>query len=116
MAARPQRITIATLFAVLITTAASGLSSPTLSHEERAELTTVIATETARLSRLVDNLLDLSHLQAGGLEPRVDWCSLDDVVRAAVDSVPAPPGGFELDLDPELPLLWIDPVQLALSA
>ena len=48
-----------------ITTAAGGLGSETLSPEARAELTSVIALESARLSRLVDNLLDLSQLQAG---------------------------------------------------
>jgi two-component system, OmpR family, sensor histidine kinase KdpD len=95
-----------------ITTVADGLSSPTLSQEERVEPTAVVATEAARLSRLVDNLLDLSRLQAGGVEPRADWCPLDEVVRAAIDSVPAPPGGFEIDLDPELPLLRVDPAQL----
>ena len=51
-----------------ITTAAGGLTSDTLSPEAREELTSVIALESVRLSRLVDNLLDLSRLQAGGLE------------------------------------------------
>jgi two-component system, OmpR family, sensor histidine kinase KdpD len=89
-----------------------GLESDTLSEEARRELTSVIAAESARLSRLVDNLLDLSRLQAGGAEPRRDWCSLEEVVRAAVDSVPAPPGGFDIALDPELPLLSADAAQL----
>ena len=48
-----------------ITAAAGGLESDTLSPEARAELASVIATESTRLSRLVDNLLDLSRLQAG---------------------------------------------------
>ena len=50
---------------------------PRLGHAVRArrgdELTSVIAAESARLSRLVDNLLDLARLQAGGIEPRQDW-------------------------------------------
>jgi two-component system, OmpR family, sensor histidine kinase KdpD len=95
-----------------ITTAADGLSSETLSSESRAELTSVIALESARLSRLVDNLLDLSKLQAGGVEPHADWCSADELVRAAIDSVPRPPGGFDMQIDPDLPLLRADASQL----
>jgi two-component system sensor histidine kinase KdpD len=95
-----------------ITAAAGGLESDTLSPEARAELASVIATESTRLSRLVDNLLDLSRLQAGGVEPRVDWASLDDVVRVALDSVQAPPGGFDVQLEPDLPLLRVDAGQI----
>jgi two-component system sensor histidine kinase KdpD len=95
-----------------ITTAAAGLSSQTLSPEARAELTSVIATESARLSRLVDNLLDLSKLQAGAVEPHADWCSVEELVRAALDSVPEPAGGFDVQIDPDLPLLRADATQL----
>jgi two-component system, OmpR family, sensor histidine kinase KdpD len=95
-----------------ITAAAGGLESDTLSPEARAELASVIAAESARLSRLVDNLLDLSRLQAGGVEPRADWCSLDDMIRVALDSVQPPPGGFDVQLDPGLPLLRLDAAQV----
>ena len=43
-----------------ITAAADGLASDTLSEDSRRELSSVIRSESARLSRLVDNLLDLS--------------------------------------------------------
>jgi two-component system, OmpR family, sensor histidine kinase KdpD len=95
-----------------ITAAAGGLESNTLTPEARTELASVIAAESARLSRLVDNLLDLSRLQAGGVEPRADWCSLDDMIRVALDSVQPPPGGFDVQLDPDLPLLRLDAAQV----
>jgi two-component system sensor histidine kinase KdpD len=95
-----------------ITTAAGGIGSETLTREERAELAAVIAAESARLSRLVDNLLDLSRLQTGGVEPRADWVSLDEVLRAAIDTVQEPPAGFDVQLDPDLPLLRMDAGQL----
>jgi two-component system sensor histidine kinase KdpD len=95
-----------------ITAAAGGLESDTLTPEARAELASVIALESARLSRLVDNLLDLSRLQTGGVEPRADWCSLDEVVRVTLDSVEPPPGGFDVRLDPDLPLLRLDAAQV----
>ena len=95
-----------------ITAAAGGLESDSLSEASRRELTLVVASESARLSRLVENLLDLSRLQAGSAEPRRDWCSLEEIVRAAVESVPAPAGGFDIALDDELPLLSSDAAQL----
>ena len=95
-----------------ITTAAGGLSSDTLSDGQRKELSSVIATESERLSRLVDNLLDLSRLQAGSADPRPDWCAIDEVVNAALESVPAPVAGYDVELDPDLPLVRADAAQL----
>ena len=95
-----------------IATAAGGLESETLSDGERRELVSVISGESARLERLVQNLLDLSKLQAGGAEPNADWCSVEELVRSAVAAVPAPPAGFDVDLDDDLPLVSVDAAQL----
>jgi two-component system sensor histidine kinase KdpD len=95
-----------------ITAAAGGLGSSTLDAEARDELISVIATESARLTRLVDNLLDLSRLQAGQLEPRTDWTSAAELIEATLESVPAPPGGFDISIEDELPLFEADPAQL----
>ena len=95
-----------------ITTAAGGLGSATLSEDERRELISVIETESARLSRLVDNLLDLTRLQAGSADPHADWCALDEILEAALDSVQAPEAGFDVELDPNLPLVRADAAQL----
>ena len=94
-----------------ITAAAGGLSSETLTDAERQELSSIVVEESARLARLVDNLLDLSRLQSGAAEPHSDWCSVDEVVQAAIAAV-AEPGGFDVMLDPDLPLLKADAAQL----
>jgi two-component system, OmpR family, sensor histidine kinase KdpD len=95
-----------------ITTAAGGLGSPTLGDDERRELISVIDVESARLSRLVENLLDLTRLQAGSADPHSDWCSIDEVVEAAIASVSGPPAGFDVKLDSGLPLVRADATQL----
>jgi two-component system, OmpR family, sensor histidine kinase KdpD len=95
-----------------ITTAAGGLTSPTLGDDERRELVSVIDAESARLSRLVENLLDLTRLQAGSADPRSDWCSIDEIVHAAVESLAGPPAGFDVSLDDNLPLVRADATQL----
>jgi two-component system, OmpR family, sensor histidine kinase KdpD len=95
-----------------ITAAAGGLASRKLDDEEQAELASVIADESARLSRLVDKLLDLTRLQAGSADPRPDWCSIEEVVQSAIDTVTPPPAGFDVQLDPDLPLIQADATQL----
>jgi two-component system, OmpR family, sensor histidine kinase KdpD len=95
-----------------ITTAAGGLGSETLSADSRRELVSVIALESERLARLVDNLLDLSRLQAGGVESHPDWVSIEEVLRATIDSVQPPPGGFDVQIEPDLPLIQADAVQI----
>jgi two-component system sensor histidine kinase KdpD len=95
-----------------ITAAAGGLESETLSDEERRELTSVIASESARLSRLVDNLLDLSRLQSGPVETRQESVDVEELVRAALDHMPAPAGGIDLSFEPGLPPVEADASQL----
>ncbi len=72
----------------------------------------VIGEEASRLSRLVDNLLDLSRLEAGAAEPRRDWTSVEELIRAALSELAATPQEFSLSIDRELPLVSVDPVQM----
>jgi two-component system sensor histidine kinase KdpD len=95
-----------------ILTAAGALDSASLSAEEHRELVADIAGEAERLSRLVDNLLDMSRLEARTAEPRVEWCSIEEVLLAAVDDVALPIGTFALALDADLPLIRADAAQL----
>jgi two-component system sensor histidine kinase KdpD len=95
-----------------ISAAGEAVGSPTLSPEERAEMAAVIQEETRRLSRLVDNLLDLSRLEAGAAEPHREWTSIEELIGAAVDEVAAAPDAFALSIDRDLPLVSVDPVQM----
>jgi two-component system sensor histidine kinase KdpD len=72
----------------------------------------VIQEEARRLSRLVDNLLDLSRLEAGAAEPRREWTSVEELLRTAVGELAARPDDFSLSIDRELPLVRVDPVQM----
>jgi two-component system sensor histidine kinase KdpD len=95
-----------------IRTAALGVGSPTLAQPDREEIAAVIADESERLSRLVDNLLDLSRLEAGTAEPNRDWCSIDEVVRSAASGIADPAAQLDIALDADLPLLQADSGQL----
>jgi two-component system sensor histidine kinase KdpD len=95
-----------------ILTAVGALDSPSVTDAERAELVGDIGGEAERLARLVDNLLDMSRLEARAAEPRVEWCSIEEVIVAAVDDVALPAGTFALALDADLPLIRADAAQL----
>jgi two-component system sensor histidine kinase KdpD len=81
-----------------------------LTGEERVELAEGITEEATRLSRLIDNLLDLSRLEAGAAEARPEWSSVEEVLQAAIAHVPD--GQFKLALDEDLPPVRADAAQL----
>ncbi len=74
-----------------ISTAAEAIALPGVSAPEREELASAILAETRRLSRLVDNLLDLSKLEAGAAEPRREWLSIEEVLGMALEDLAPPP-------------------------
>ena len=77
-----------------ISAAGEAVGSPSLSQEEREEMAAVIQEETRRLSRLVDNLLDLSRLEAGAAEPRREWMSVEEVIGSALEELAPRSGGL----------------------
>ena len=93
-----------------IVAAGDALGSTAITADERDELAQVVRVESARLSRLVDQLLDLSRLESGAAAPRRDWSSIEEITRAAADQVPG--GDFELAFDRGLPLVNADGAQL----
>ena len=94
-----------------IMAAGDAVRSPTLQAADREELASMIVGEAARLSHLVEQLLDLSRLQAGAAQPRRDWCSLEEIVASAVEHLD---GGIpiEVAIDRGLPLIEADAAQL----
>jgi two-component system, OmpR family, sensor histidine kinase KdpD len=89
----------------------SALGSETLTAAERAELSEAIVGEGERLSRLVENLLDMSRLEAGRAEPHREPVDLAEVLDAAREGV-AGPGSVRLAIDPDLPMVEADAAQL----
>jgi two-component system sensor histidine kinase KdpD len=95
-----------------IVAAGHALSAPSLTTEEQTELSQAVVAEGERLSALVENLLDLSQLQAGRAEPRRDWVSLEDVLFAASEGMRATGGEIRVSVEPDLPEVRADAAQL----
>lgn len=95
-----------------IIAAGTALDSPTLTEQERHELSEAVVQEGQRLSRLVENLLDVSRLESGTAEPRREPVDLAGVLEAARESIGGDGAEVKLGVDPEVPALVADPVQL----
>jgi two-component system sensor histidine kinase KdpD len=95
-----------------IIAAGAALDSPSIDGEERHELSEAVVEEGQRLSRLVENLLDVSRLESGNAEPHREPVDLGEVLEAARHSVRAEEGRVRLALDPGLPVLRGDAAQL----
>ena len=72
--------------------AASGLleEDMPLDTSTRRELCQTIAEEAYRLNRLVNNLLDMTRLEAGTVQVHKEWQPLEEVVGAALTRLEAP--------------------------
>ena len=68
-----------------------------LADEDRAELLEAADESLGRLTRLVENLLDMSRIQAGALRLRLEAVAVDEVFPRAVDDVPDAEGRVRLE-------------------
>lgn len=83
-----------------------------LAPEEQAELLEVIESETDRMARLVGDLLDLSRIEAGVLEPHCQPVLVSEVLDEAIASVTRQldPARVGVRVEFGLPLVQADPV------
>lgn len=92
--------------------AASSLLDPNtaLNTTSRMELTVEIESAAERLNRLVENLLDMSRLDAGRLQLKIEWCDIGDVVGVALRRLQGEIARRPLTvaIDPAMPLVKMD--------
>ena len=95
-----------------IVAAGHALGTTALTDDDRSELAAAVVDEGERLAALVEKLLDLSNLQAGGAQPRREWVSIEDVVLAARESLAGEAVELQLTIEPGLPTVRADAAQL----
>ena len=82
-----------------------------LSDEDRVELLETIRAEHMRLKRLVENLLDLSRLQAGAAEASPELWTADELIAQAIDEL-ADPQRVVVSARPDVPPVQVDATQI----
>jgi two-component system sensor histidine kinase KdpD len=81
-----------------------------LSEEDKGVLLAEISAASFRLNQQVENLLNMSRLESGFLQPKKDWCDINEVVYSAVKRVEEHryTQSITVDIHPELPLFKLD--------
>jgi two-component system sensor histidine kinase KdpD len=96
-----------------IVAAGHALGSPSLTEEDRLELSEAVREQGERMAGLVEKLLDLSRLQAGHAAPRREWLSVTEVIESARDGLaPRASRSVKVFADPDLPEIRGDAAQL----
>ena len=91
--------------------AGSAVRAPGLPPGERDDLGRLVEEEGARLARLIDDLLDLSKLEAHTVAPRLAECSLEEVIDSALATQPGD-AAIDVRIDADLAPVRADFVQI----
>ncbi len=83
-----------------------------LSEDDRRELAQTILDESQRLNRFVQNLLDMTRLGYGVLQPKRDWVELREIVGRALHDLGRATEGYEVEIriSDRIPMLYVDTV------
>jgi two-component system sensor histidine kinase KdpD len=86
------------------------LEAPGLDETTRRQLLETVADEAARLNRLLENILQMSKLDAGGATANMQWHVLEEIIGSALHRTRRELATHEVtvDLPTDLPLLWLD--------
>jgi two-component system, OmpR family, sensor histidine kinase KdpD len=99
---------------VSIIGSATGLASSdgALSEADRAQLVQTILEESERLNRFVQNLLDMTRLGYGALQPNREWVDLREIVGRALKQMARSLASVrtEVRIEDGVPILYVDPI------
>jgi two-component system, OmpR family, sensor histidine kinase KdpD len=97
-----------------IRTASDGLGTAALELDaaDREELLQTISVEVQRLERLVDNLLDLSRLEAGPARRRPELWTLDALLARALEELGPVADRVAVEVDIDMPPVRVDAAQV----
>jgi two-component system sensor histidine kinase KdpD len=63
-----------------------------------------------RLNRLVGNLLNMTRLESGHVQPKLDWCDVADLIQATLKEIERDTSRNKISIEapPDLPLVRMD--------
>jgi two-component system sensor histidine kinase KdpD len=83
-----------------------------MSEADRADLLATVIDESERLNRFIANLLDMTRIETGAMEPNASLQYLDDIVGSALRRASKITSRHRTvtEISPNLPMLKLDPV------
>jgi two-component system sensor histidine kinase KdpD len=100
-----------TPLATIVGAADNLLNEPSrLSDVNRKNLVAEISMASLRLNRQVENLLNMSRLESGFLQPKKDWCDMNEMIYEVVNRLEANLESYDLKImvEENLPLYKLD--------
>lgn len=90
------------------------LESDTIEPATRRQLLETASEEARRLNRLLDNILQMSKLEAGAAQPKCQWHVLEEIVGSAIRRTRVVLGNrkVSVSLPEKLPLVYVDDLLL----
>ena len=63
-----------------------------------------------RLHRVINNLLDMTRIESGVIQPKLDWCDVEELIQAAIELAGESLNEHQIivDADTHLPMVKID--------
>jgi two-component system sensor histidine kinase KdpD len=85
-------------------------TNPYLTTENKEQLVSEISKASLRLNQQVENLLNISRLQSGHIQPKHDWCDVTELIYQTVQTVEEnnPGRKIHISIKPGLPLCSTD--------
>ncbi len=89
-------------------------SNDNLSKENKDELINEISKASFRLNQQVENLLNMSRLESGFINPNMDWCDISELVYETVKKIEENKISqkISININPDLPLVKTDKMLL----
>ncbi len=86
------------------------IATSTLDEPTRRQLLETVGIEASRLNRLLENILQMSKLDAGAIAPNMQWHVLEELVGSALHRTSSELLGHQVttELQSNLPLLYLD--------
>ena len=86
------------------------INKKNLSERYKDELLTEISKASFRLNQQVENLLNMSRLESGFLQPKIDWCDINEIIYNAVKRIEENKvfQKISININPEIPLFRLD--------
>ncbi len=86
----------------------------TLNPQTRSDQLETISSESERMERLINNLLDMTRMESGGLVLKKEWLPLQEVIGSSLHHLERRLRGrdIRIALRPDLPLIQMDGVSI----
>jgi two-component system, OmpR family, sensor histidine kinase KdpD len=68
-----------------VRTGIDALASGALIENKKRVTLHEIQSASRRLQRVIDNLLNMSRIESGAVQPKLDWCDVGELIEAAID-------------------------------